>query len=69
MIIGMDQENINVLRDYYNNDPAGKISRLLDHTAHPRDIADPWYTRKFDVAWRDIYEGCTALFDELTAHE
>ena len=67
MIIGMDSQNMAALRKTFATDPEGKLSRLLDHTDNPRDIADPWYTRKFDVAWRDIYEGCSALFEKLTS--
>ena len=64
-IIGMDEANIaNILR-ILGSDPEGKVSRLLDHTDKPRDIADPWYTRDFVTAWNDISAGCQALFSEL----
>ena len=46
-------------------DPDRKISRLLDHTAHPKDIADPWYTRNFSLAYKEIEEGVLAFLDEL----
>ena len=67
MIIGMEAENIKNMMHILGADPDGKLSLLLDHTDHPRDIADPWYTRKFNIAWTDIYEGCTVLFNKLTA--
>ncbi len=67
MIIGMEAENVVNIMRIIGSDPYDKVSLLLDHTDHPRDIADPWYTRKFDVAWRDIYAGCTALFNKLSA--
>ena len=64
-IIGMDTANIaNILR-ILGSDPEGKVSRLLDHTGKPRDIADPWYTRDFVAAWNDISAGCQALFSEI----
>lgn len=64
-IIGMDTANIaNILR-ILGSDPEGKVSRLLDHTDKPRDVADPWYTRDFVTAWNDISAGCQALFSEL----
>ena len=66
MIIGMESENKAVLLEMLGGDPDGKISLLLDHTAKPRDIADPWYTRDFRTAWNDISVGCEALFAELT---
>ena len=65
MIIGMDSENMKNMLAIFGSDPDGKLSLMLDHTDHPRDIADPWYTRNFTAAWKDIYAGCTALFDKL----
>ena len=68
MLVGMETENINDMLRILGADPDGKLSRLLDHTDHPRDIADPWYTRKFNIAWADIHEGCTAIFNKITAN-
>ena len=68
MIIGMDENNLGQLRSVFKSDPDGKISRLLDHTDRPRDIADPWYTRDFRTAWTDISAGCEGLLAELTAN-
>lgn len=65
MIIGMDGENMKLMKKAFGGDPDGKLSLLLDHTDHPRDIADPWYTRDFRTAWDDIYAGCTALMAKL----
>ena len=64
-IVGMDSQNIRNIHLILGGDPEGKVSRLLDHTAHPRDIADPWYTRDFVTAWKDIFAGCQALLSEL----
>ena len=65
MIIGMDSENMKNMLAIFGSDPDAKLSLMLDHTDHPRDIADPWYTRNFTAAWKDIYAGCTALFNKL----
>lgn len=46
-------------------DPEGKVHLLLDWSAHPRDIADPWYTRNFDATYADVLEGCQTLLDAL----
>lgn len=67
MIIGMDSKNLENVMNILGGDPEGKVSLLMEHTGHSKDIADPWYTRKFDAAWRDIYAGCTALFEKLKA--
>ena len=60
LIIGMDDNNIrnikNILRDYEE----GKVIKLLD-----RDISDPWYTRDFEKAYNDIYEGCLILLRNI----
>jgi len=41
------------------------VSLLLDWTAAPRDIADPWYTGDFDATFSDVMRGCTALLAHL----
>ena len=66
-IIAMDRGNLRSLHAMFADDPAGKISLLMDYTKHPREIADPWYTRDFETAWREISEGCEALLKQLTA--
>ena len=69
MIVGMDANNMQSMLDILGGDPDGKLSLILDHTDHPRDVADPWYTRNFTAAWKDIYEGCTAIYNKLSADE
>ena len=58
-IIYMDAENARGLHRIFGEDPDGKITR-------PGDVADPWYTGDFDATYRDVIEGCTALFERLT---
>ena len=65
-IIAMDKGNLRSLHAILGGDPAGKISLLMDYTGRPREIADPWYTRDFETAWREISEGCEALLRHLT---
>lgn len=63
-LIGMDSQNIaNIKRITGKSGP--RICRLLDFTAHPRDIADPWYTGDFDRTYDDILSGCQALLDAI----
>ena len=64
-IVYMDAENARGLRRIFGNDPDDKITRLLDWTERPGDVADPWYTGDFDATWRDVTEGCAALLEEL----
>ena len=65
-IIGMDSWNIrNINRIIGNGDPEGKVNMLLDFTeCRGQEIADPWYTGNFDETYRDVKEGCEALFEE-----
>ena len=65
LLIGMYSGN---LRDMYRicgGDYAGKMSLLMDHTARPGNVADPWYTGDFEATWQDVLEGCTALLEKL----
>lgn len=64
-LICMDSMNIrNVIR-ICGQDRDNKVVRLLDFTDEKRDVADPWYTRKFDVTYRDIVYGLEAFLDYL----
>ena len=60
ILIGMDTWNIRNMLQIVGQDPQGKIRKLLK-----RDVADPWYTGDFEATYRDIYEGCTNLLEEL----
>ena len=66
LLIGMDDENLRNIRRICGGDPDGKIRLLLDYTARPGPVADPWYTRDFDATWRDVEAGCRALLNRLT---
>ena len=66
-LIGMDSQNIRNMLRICGGDPEGKIHRLLDYTARPGDVADPWYTGDFSATWRDVLEGCTAILHRYTA--
>ena len=64
-LICMENANIRNALRITGGDTEGKISRLLDHTERPGDVADPWYTGDFQATWRDVSEGCTALLHQL----
>lgn len=63
LLIGMDAENRRDMLRIAGGDPEHKIRLLLDFTDHPRNVADPWYTRDFRAAWDDIETGCRALWN------
>ena len=64
-LICMDENNLRNMLRMLGGDPKGKISKLMDHTNRPGDVADPWYTGNFEVTYTDIVEGCEALLNEL----
>lgn len=67
LILCMEHYNIRNLRYTLGEDllaqdqflPQPKIRRLLN-----RDVADPWYTRDFEVTYDDLWEGCMGLIEE-----
>lgn len=61
LLIGMDSANIRDMLHILGGDPDKKVHKLMDYTTRGGDVADPWYSRRFDVAYQDIWEGCTAL--------
>ena len=64
-LVCMDQSNLRRMERICGGDPQSKLSRLLDHTGHPGDVADPWYTGDFSATWRDVLAGCTALLEKI----
>ena len=65
-ILVMDSANVRNIHRIFGGDPEGKVRKLMDLTDAPGDVADPWYTGNFDLAYNDIKKGCEALFAELT---
>lgn len=66
MFIGMDEKNIRNMKCILGKECEAKIYKLMDFTTRPGDVSDPWYTDRFDIAYRDIYEGCLCLIDKMT---
>lgn len=65
LFIGMDSANIRNMHRILGGDPEKKIRKLLDYAGRGGDVADPWYTRSFDVTYRDVLDGCTGLLNTL----
>ena len=61
LFIGMDSANIRNMLRIFGGDPDGKVHKLLDYTDRGGNVADPWYSEHFEVAYREIFDGCTAL--------
>ena len=64
-IIGMDSANMRNLSSLFGGDPDHKLYKMLDFADRDGDVADPWYTGNFDATWRDVSEGCHALFRQI----
>ncbi len=64
LFLGMDSANIRNMNRMLGGDSEGKIHKLMDYVGGG-DVADPWYTGGFDIAYRDIYSGCTGLMKYL----
>ena len=66
LIVCMDHANVRNARRITGGDLKHKLRLLLDYTDRPgEEVADPWYTGKFDATWRDVTEGCAALLETL----
>ena len=60
-LIGMEYRNIKNMQRIMGEDKEAKMSKLLDYTERPGDIADPWYTGEFGLTYRQVKEGCIGL--------
>jgi len=65
LFVGMDSANIRNMHRIFGGDPDGKIRKLMEYTDRGGDVADPWYSDRFDIAYRDIYDGCKALLESV----
>ena len=65
LFVGMDSSNIRNMHIILKGDEQGKIRKLMDYTSRRGDVADPWFTERFDIAYRDIYDGCRGLLKAL----
>ena len=65
LLIGMDQANLRSMYRICGGDFSDKMSLLMEHTDHPGDVADPWYTGDFEATWQDVLAGCQGLLKEI----
>lgn len=60
-LIAMDSMNVRNIIRIVGNDEDNKLHKLMDFTDRGGDVADPWYSNRFDIAFNDIMDSCTAL--------
>lgn len=65
LFLVMDGNNVRNIMRIFGSDPDGKVCRLSEFSGENRDISDPWYSGRFDVAFDDIYKGCAGLLEHI----
>ena len=66
LLVCMDEATIGRTRRFFGGDPEGKVRNLLDYAGRTgEEIDDPWYTRDFETALREIELGCRAMLASL----
>ena len=66
LFVGMDEANIRNMKRIFGADRKNKIRKLMDFTDKAgADVADPWYSDRFDITFRDIDAGCDGLISHL----
>ncbi len=62
-IIIFEKRNKRDLLRIIESDDDNKIHLLCEFDNHIKEIDDPWYTDNFEKAFKDIYKGCTSLYN------
>ena len=65
VFIVMDSMNMRNAGKIFGCDPENKLHKLMDYTDRKGDVADPWYSGRFDIAYKDIFDGCMGLLNSL----
>lgn len=64
LFLCMDSANLRNAKRILGQKAEGKVKKLLD-LAGGGDVADPWYSDRFDIAYADILRGCEALLKSI----
>lgn len=65
LFLCMDSNNIRNAMRIFGEDKENKVKKLMSYTGENKDVADPWYTGNFDITYKDIINGCSALLESL----
>ena len=68
LFICMDSYNVKNTLRIFGADKQNKVCKLLDFCGGG-DVADPWYTDRFDITYNDILRGLKALLEDLMGNE
>lgn len=64
-IIGMDNANIKNILRIVSGDKENKVYLMKDFTDEKGEVADPWYTRDFELTFKELYKSCKALLGKI----
>lgn len=64
LLLGMEERNLRRMTAICGGDPEGRIRKLTDYS-DGRDIADPWYSDRFDITYEEITRACEGLINTL----
>ena len=64
LIICADRSNLRAIERLFG--PSDKLSLMMHWASEERDVSDPWYTRDFESAYRDILASCQGLLNSAT---
>ncbi|MBQ7296530.1 MAG: low molecular weight phosphotyrosine protein phosphatase [Clostridia bacterium] len=65
LFLVMDSQNERNIMAIFKADPDKKVHKLLEYTGFGGNVADPWFTGDFTMAYSDIYKGCEKLLSML----
>ena len=65
LFLCMDDSNVRRAKNILGEKNGEKCRKLLSYAGEQGDVADPWYTGDFSVAYRDILRGVEGLLDSL----
>lgn len=65
LLLCMDDSNVWRAQRIVGERNAHKCKKLLSFAGESGDVADPWYTRDFEAAYRDILRGVQGILKSL----
>lgn len=64
LFLCMDDSNVRNATRILGAKHAHKIKKLLSYAGESGDVADPWYTRNFEIAYEDVKRGLEGLLEQ-----
>ncbi len=61
----MDNANIKNILRIVSGDKENKVYLMKDFIDEKGEVADPWYTRDFELTFKELYKSCKALLGKI----